>query len=442
MTKEGMHSGKRCFCYLVLAFPLLLSCNHEVPVQRQERVVDELPVQVGLSADNALVQAIVAAISADSLRHFVETLVNFRTRHSVSDTVSSDSGIGGARNWLFRKLTGFSQRSGGRFEVFFDDFVPTICGETRLQRNVVGRLPGTANPERLIIVSGHYDSRTVNRCDGASFAPGANDDGSGTAAVLELARVMSAFEFDATLLFIVFAGEEQGLFGSRHYAAQARARGDQIIAMVTNDVIGNVVGGSGRVDSTSVRCFSEEPMDSPHRQLARYIKLQGEAYVAEFTVNTIPARDRPGRGGDHFAFVEQGFTAARLTEPEDNLDRQHNPNDLPAFMSFSYLRRVTQVNAAYLASLANAPAAPRSLAAERLDASRYRLDWSAAAVEGNSYLIALRHPQAVAYDSLLVAGQRTEVILQITGPTAVSLAAVDSGGNESLFSSEILLGAE
>ncbi|MFQ5633623.1 MAG: M20/M25/M40 family metallo-hydrolase, partial [bacterium] len=306
---------------------------------------------------------------------------------------------------------------------------------------VVAKLPGTALPERQILVSGHYDSRTVGRCDGAGFAPGANDDGSGTAGVLELARVLSQYEFEATLIFVAFTSEEQGLFGSRHYAQQARARGDNIIAMVTNDVIGNVIGGSGQVDSTSVRCFSDDPMDSPHRQLARYIKLQGEAYTPDFTVNLIPSRDRPGRGGDHFAFNEQGFTAARLTEPEDNLGHQHNPNDLPEFMAFSYLRTVVQVNASYLANLGWAPPAPTGFQVEESSATNYKLSWNPAnGSESFNYLVSLRQANTTAFDSLLNVGAKTEITLSdLLTPVLMSVSAVKGEMNESLFTMEVMV---
>jgi hypothetical protein len=400
------------------------------------------PVSIAsFTADNPEIQHLVDDISADSLRSFVETLVGFYTRHSASDTSATDRGIGAARRWIFSKFQEFSEASGGRLQVFYDDFTPTICGETRLQRNVVARLPGTATPERQILVSGHYDSRTVDRCDSDGFAPGANDDASGTAAVLELARVLSQQTFEATLLFVAFASEEQGLFGSRHYAQAAAERGDNLIAMVTNDVVGNIVGGSGAVDSTRVRSFSDGPMDSPHRQLARYIKLQGEAYVPEFTVDLILARDRPGRGGDHFGFYENGFTAARLTEPEDNLDHQHNASDLPEFMSFSYLRKVVQVNAAYLASLAWAPPTPTGLEVARLESERFQVRWQAdGTADAARYLVSLRQATSATYDTLFDAGSATEITLTgVETPAFTSVAAVDEEQNESLFSVEVLL---
>lgn len=420
----------------VVFLVVFIACDEKSSVP----VVDDFkPPQATLSADNAEIRRLLEAISADSLRSYVASLAGFETRHSISDTSSAVKGIGAARRWLRQKLQSFSQASGGRLQVYYDDFTTTICGVTAVQRNVVARLPGIATPERQILVSGHYDSRTTERCDGQGFAPGANDDASGTAGVLELARVLSRHQFKATILFVAFTGEEQGLFGSRHYAAAARQRGDNIIAMATNDVIGNIRGGSGTIDSAGVRCFSDDPMNSPHRQLARYIKLQAEPYVANFAVRLILARDRPGRGSDHFSFYEQGYTAVRLIEPEDNLDQQHNSNDLIRFMSFSYHRKVVQVNAAFVASLALAPATPNGVTIVKLGAGQYRVRWNQSS-DGVKYLVALRLPASGTYDSLFDAGNRTELTLSDITPSAyVSVAAVDAQQNESLFSTEVLL---
>lgn len=434
--------GSRLLCFLLGS--ALLIAGAVVGTGCSNSPTGNSPISQPLyrfAADNPRVEQLVSEVSIDSLRTYVRALVGFHTRHSISDTSAEDRGIGAARRWIFRKFEAIGQASGGRLEVGYDDFVANICGVTRVQRNVVARLPGTALPERQILVSGHYDSRTVDRCDGTGFAPGANDDGSGTAAVIELARVLSKASFEATLIFVAFTSEEQGLFGSRHYAQAAAQRAEPLIAMVTNDVIGNVVGGSGTVDSSRVRCFSDDPMDSPHRQLARYIKLQGEAYVPGFTVRLVLARDRPGRGGDHFAFYENGFTAARLTEPEDNLAHQHNPDDLLEFMSFSYLRKVVQVNAAFLASLGWAPATPTGVRAEKLAGDRFRISWNPVGGEDvTRYLVSLRQATSAAYDTLFDAGAETSLVLTSLQPPAfASVAGVDGESNESLFSSEVLL---
>lgn len=396
--------------------------------------------KVIFQADDPDIIDIVNDVSSDSLRSYVETLVGFFTRHTNSDTVSEDRGIGAARRWLYRKFLEIRGASGDRLEVFYDDFSATILGAFGQHRNVIARLPGTVTPEIQIIVSGHYDSRTVDRGDASGFAPGANDDGSGTAAVIELARILSSHEFPSTLIFAAFTGEEEGLYGSGHYARAANQRGDEIIAMVTNDMIGNIVGGSGNVDSSRVRCFSDDPMESPHRHLARFIELQGEAYVPDLDVDMILARDRPGRGGDHLAFNEQGFTAVRLTEPEDNLNHQHNENDVIEFMSFPYFRKVVQINAAFLASLASAPPTPSGFSVEERLPDDFTLRWNGVG-DGVDYLVALRRLNSVTYDSLLNAGASLELDLtNIDSPTLMSVAARSGDQNESLFSQEVLIG--
>ena len=433
----------RFYLMLIILFVATsLSCKKK-SVVTSPSTPDSSRTQVTFPADNQDIVDIVASISEDSLRCHVETLVGFYTRHTNADTISSERGIGAARRWVYRKFQEISVTSGGRLEVYYENFSATILGAPGLHRNVVARLPGSVTPEVQILVSGHYDSRTLDRRDAAGFAPGANDDGSGTAAVIELARVLSPLEFRSTLLFVAFTGEEEGLYGSRHYAEAAKHRGDRIIAMITNDMIGNIVGGSGNIDSSRVRCFSDDPMESPNRQLARYIELQGEAYVPDFNVDMILARDRPGRGGDHLAFNEQGFTAVRLTDPEDNLNHQHNENDLSEFMSFPYFRKVVQINAAFLASLAWAPPTPTGLSIQEQSSGHFSLRWNGVADDGTDvrYLIALRLINSTTYDSLLDAGESSEFNLSnIDSPMLVSVAARGSDENESLFSLEAIIG--
>lgn len=399
---------------------------------------------VSLEPDNPKIQRLVQHVEADSLRSFTQTLVGFGTRHTNSDTVSKTRGIGAARRWVYKKFRSFSDKNGGRLQVRYHDFQATVAGVSGLHRNVIAELPGTTTPERKFVVSGHLDSRNEDNGDAINFAAGANDDGSGVAAIMELARIFSQFEFESTVMFVAFTGEEQGLFGSRAYAQDLRQKNENIVAMVTNDVVGNIVGGSGNIDSLSVRCFSDEPSDSPNRQLARYIKIQGDAYLSDFTVNLILSRDRPGRGGDHFSFNEQGYTAARLTEPEDNLQHQHNMDDLPDFMSFPYLAKVVRVNVAYLSSWADAPESPTNTQITRLGEGQQRITWvrpdNADVVD---YLLAFREPTSTTYDSLLSVGNVTEFIFTLPNNSFngvfVSVSAVDEDGNESIFSQSVLI---
>lgn len=393
-------------------------------------------------ADNARIEGLVGLVSADSLESYVRRMVGFHTRHTNSDTVSGSQGIGAARRWVFDKFKRISDANGGRLRVSYHTFDATIVGVSGLHRNVVAELPGSTTPERKFVVSGHLDSRNRDVRDATNFAPGANDDGSGVAAVIELARVLSQFDFESTLIFVAVTGEEEGLFGSRALAQDLRRDGVNVVGMVTNDVVGNVVGGSGNVDSTRVRCFSEGPEDSANRQLARFIQLQGNAYVQEVTVDLIPARDRPGRGGDHFSFNGEGYTAARLTEPEDNMNHQHNMEDLPEFMSFRYLATVTKINAAYLASWADAPPSPTNVQVAEQNAGELRVSWQApAATDVANYLLAVRSPGEIAIARFFSAGEEQAVTLQkpqgFDSGLFLSVAAVDKDGNESVFSDEV-----
>jgi len=342
-----------------------------------------------IASNQPQIAQIVADISAARIDAHIRKLVSFHTRHTLSDTTSDSTGIGAARRWIKAEL----ERCGaGRLEVRFDSYVQPAGG--RLNRdteivNVVATLKGTQSPQRMYVVSGHYDSRVSDVMDASSAAPGANDDASGTAAVMELACVMAQHHFDATLVFMAVAAEEQGLFGATHFAQQAREKNLDIAGMFTNDIIGSSRAEDGRIDNRQVRLFAEgipalkemtDPLrtllatggesDSPSRQLARHVKEIGERYVPGFTVNIIQRRDRYLRGGDHIPFLERGYAALRFTEPNEDFRHQHQDlrsengvqfGDLPEFVDPEYSAQVTRVNAAALAALALAPAAPANV---------------------------------------------------------------------------------
>lgn len=255
--------------------------------------------------------------------------------------------------------------------------------------NIVATLKGTQpeSAQRVYVVSGHYDSMCSSPTDAKCDAPGANDDASGTAAVLEMARVMAKYKFDATIIFMTVPGEEQGLLGSTYFAEQAKKNSLDIEAMFTNDIIGSSLGGNGVHDPRTVRVFSEGvpsnetpaeattrrsvggENDSASRQLARFIKETAAAYVPAMKVMMVYRRDRYGRGGDHIPFLERGYAAVRFTEPNENYQHQHQNvrtengvryGDLPEFDDFNYIANVARVNAASLAVLALAPARPKN----------------------------------------------------------------------------------
>jgi len=347
-----------------------------------------------VNAHQKQIDQIVKEISPQRIEGYIHKLVSFKTRHTMSDTESETEGIGAARRWIKGELERCGAASGGRLQVEFDSHIQPISA--RISRpteivNVVATLPGTQDEskERMYVVSGHYDSRNTDIMDAKGEAPGANDDASGTAAVMEMACVMSKYKFDATLVFMTVAAEEQGLFGAAHWAEQAKLRNLNIAGMITNDIIGSSRDEHGKVDDKQVRLFAEGlPVqkensdvvrtliqtggenDSLSRQLARAVKQAGERYVPNFKVNVIQRRDRYLRGGDHMPFLERGYAALRFTEPNEDFNHQHQNirkengvmiGDLPEYDDFNYIAKVTRVNAAALASLSLAPAAPQKV---------------------------------------------------------------------------------
>ena len=345
-----------------------------------------------LPVRQAGIDAIVKEISPQRIQAYVNKLVSFGTRHTMSDTTSDTRGIGAARRWIKSEM----ERCGaGRLEVRFDSHLHPV--DNRISRpteivNVVATLPGSqaASKDRLYVVSGHYDSRVTDVMNYTDDAPGANDDASGTAAVIEMACVMARHKFDATLVFMTVAAEEQGLYGAGHFAREARANKLNIAGMLNNDIIGSSHDEKGKQDNSRVRLFAEgvPPLkeapspelrtllatggenDSITRQLARHVKETGERYVPNFKVDIIYRRDRYLRGGDHSPFLDAGYAAVRFTEPNEDFRHQHQDlrsengvkiGDLPEFVDPDYVAQVARVNAASLASLALAPSAPQEV---------------------------------------------------------------------------------
>lgn len=314
------------------------------------------------------IQKIVSEISADRIAEIEKKLESFETRNTLSDPTQTTRGIGAARQWIFDQFKSYSPR----LEVSFD--VHTIPKAARIYkdvelRNVVAILPGKMQQaaDRWIMITGHYD--TVNlkvppemRRDPAKAAelpaPGVTDDGSGTSCVMECARVFSQYEFDATLVFVAFAGEEQGLVGARAMARRLKDKNQSIEAVLNNDIIGSEISGNGVIDNRRVLVFSEDPNDSPSRSIARFAKRMGERYFPELTVDLIFRYDRFGRGGDHTAFNQQGYAAVRVTTPNENFANQHTPTDTFANTSPSFTAKVVKMNAAVAAAMALAPRAP------------------------------------------------------------------------------------
>src|SRR5436190_3648706 len=342
---------------------------------------------------NPTIARLVREIDARNIERTIRKLVSFGTRNTLSDQNDPNRGIGAARDWLYAEFQKAAAKSNGRMTVekqTFEQPKAARVPQPTMLTNIVATLKGTQpeSEQRMYVVSGHYDSMCTSPTDAKCDAPGANDDASGTAAVLEMARVMAKYKFDATIVFMTVPGEEQGLLGATHFAEEAKKANMDIEGMFTNDIIGSSLGANGVKDPHTVRVFSEgvpsnetpaEALirrsvggenDSPSRQLARFIKETSERYVPSMKVWMIYRRDRYGRGGDHQPFLERGYAAVRFTEPNEDYHQQHQNvrvqdgiqyGDLPQFDDFNYIADVARVNAAALAALASAPARPKNV---------------------------------------------------------------------------------
>ncbi len=336
-------------------------------------------------------RTLAAAVQPAELRASVEALVGFGTRHTMSDTRSDTRGIGAARRWVQRRFEALSVQCGQCLEVLTP--AQTFTGP-RLPRptevmDIVAVQRGSTDPDRVVLITGHLDSRVSDIMNADSDAPGANDDASGVAAVLEAARVLSRQRFRATIVYAALSGEEQGLYGGQVLAAFARQQGWRVEADLNNDIIGNSRGQDGVHDNTTVRVFSEGTkatetpaqanrrrynggeVDSPSRNLARYMAALAEAHLTNFRVEMVYRTDRYGRGGDQVPLLEQGFPAVRVTEGHEDYTHQHQDlrtedgvryGDTIEFVDFDYLAQVTRLNVLTLAALADAPAPPAGVA--------------------------------------------------------------------------------
>ncbi|MFZ6032446.1 MAG: M20/M25/M40 family metallo-hydrolase [Melioribacter sp.] len=438
-------------------------------------IVTLLTVQTA-TAQNAIVRdmsitEMINKISADSLRAYVVRLTEFKTRHSLSSRSSEKEGIGAAARWVKNKFEQFSMKSDGRMTAEIDYFEVLPDGR-RIDRkinlmNVVATLKGVdANDKRLIIVGAHLDSRVADIMDSTSYAPGANDDLSGVAAVLELARVMSSSKFPATVMFAAFTGEEQGLYGSSHLANKIKSLEKEdkyrLIAMLNNDMIGNTVSSQTKLkDNINVRVFSESvpaveseeekrnrilsgsDYDGVSRQLARYIKEIGERYVDQINVKLIFRRDRFLRGGDHTPFNRMGFAAVRFCEMNENYFHQHeyvrNENgiqygDLPEFIDFEYARKITAVNCAVIANLASAPPQPENVKVDVKQLSNTtKLTWDEPeGIEPAGYYVLVRETYMPLWEKKIYTESNSIELPYSKDNYLFAVQSVDKDGHESL----------
>lgn len=376
-----------------------------------------LVISIGLTArsqtivqKDPAIEKMVNEVNADSLRSYVLQLVSFGTRNTLSTQTDAKRGIGAARKWVLQKFNEFAKGSGGRLTAIIDTTMlepsrrvdkPTLLG------NVVATLKGAdPNDDRIFIISGHLDNMRSNVMDREGDAPGANDDASGVAAVLECARIMSRHAFPATVVFVAVSGEEQGLLGATFMAEKANKENRNIEAVLNNDIMGsNNTSQTNIINNTKVRVFSEGlpayeldknaaairnlglENDGKARQLARYVKEIGERYVHNLEVVLIYRNDRFLRGGDHLPYVQRGYAAVRITEMNENFYHQHQDvrvengiqyGDLPGFMDFEYLRKNTAMNLCNLANLAKSSGMPQEVQVEVKQLTNYtNLNWKA-----------------------------------------------------------------
>lgn len=340
------------------------------------------------------ISEMVKEVSPTNLENIIKKLVSFHTRHTLSDTLSKTTGIGAARTWIKSEFEKYGKENKSTLQVSYDTFIQEADGRRItapvVLKNVIAILPGTdPNDKRMLMVSGHYDSRVTDVMNAKDFAPGANDDASGVAAVLEMCRIMSKYKFSSTIVFVAMVGEEQGLYGATNLAKRAKTEGWNVHLLMNNDIVGNSYGMETDIkDNKSVRVFSEgiSPLETPAqvaarqsagtdndgkaRQAARYIKEVAERYVDQLEVKLIYRRDRFLRGGDHTPFSQQGFAAVRITEMNEDFNRQHQDvrtengfkfGDLPEYVDYNYLQKVTRMNLAVMANLALSSQEPENV---------------------------------------------------------------------------------
>lgn len=416
---------------------------------------------------DAEIEKMVKEVSPDSLQSYIKSMVAFGTRNTLSTQTNPRRGIGAARNWVLGKFNEFAKQSNGRLSAFID--TTTLQPDKRridtvtLLGNVVATLKGTdPNDKRIFIISGHLDNMRSSPTERLGDAPGANDDASGCAAVIECVRIMSKHNFPATIIFVTVSGEEQGLLGSAFMSEKAKKENWNIVAVLNNDIMGsNNSNETNIINNTKLRVFSEGipayetekvaasirnlglENDGKSRQLARYVKEIGERYIDNMEVVLIYRNDRFLRGGDHTPYVQRGFAAVRITEMNENYTRQHQDvrvengiqyGDLEAYIDYEYLRKNTGVNLANLVNLSKAPAMPDSVKMEvkRL-ANSTLLYWQAPTIgKVKGYYVLVRETTSAFWQRKIFTTE-TEMRLPYSKDNYFfAVQSVNETGNESL----------
>ena len=427
-----------------------------------------------LGQQDARLYEIINSVQADRIESDIRTLANFGTRHTMSETESDTRGIGAARRWIKSEFEKISEGCGGCLEVSMQRTLEKGKEKTRITKdtevvNVLAIKRGSRYPNRYVIMAGDIDSRVSDPLNYTDDSPGANDNASGMAGVIEAARVLTKYDFESTILFVGLSGEEQGLFGGRHLAARAVDEGWDIVGVLNNDMIGNIEGVDGVIDNRTFRIFSEptNPMDSDNkkrlrryyggevdgisRQLARYVHRMVRSYMPEMNPMLIYRLDRFGRGGHHRPFCDQGFAGIRIMEAHENYNRQHQDlrtedgieyGDVIEGVNFDYAAKMTAVNAINLAALAWAPSQPSKVSIGGAVRPSTYLSWEA--VEGaTSYKLYFRDTTSPQWQYVReVSGDLTEFTLEgiVIDNYLFGVAAVGENGHESLvvFPSEVV----
>ncbi|MEQ5809311.1 M28 family metallopeptidase [Alteromonas sp. NFXS44] len=417
--------------------------------------------------DDPRLHDIAKAISADRIEKDITTLVNFGTRHTLSETKSDTRGIGAARRWIQKEFEHISAECGGCLEVI--TVSDTISGEKRIPDpvevvNVIAIQRGTTDPDRYVIMSGDIDSRVSDVMDFTSDSPGANDNASGVAGTLEAARVLSQYKFNGTIVYAALSGEEQGLFGGKILAAKAQKEGWRIKAVLNNDMIGNIEGVNGVINNSTARLFAEGTrvteteaeartrrftggeVDSPSRNLARYIDKIADQYIENLDTMVIYRLDRFGRGGHHRPFNDLGYPGIRIMETNENYTRQHQDlrtedgivyGDTLDGVDFDYAAKLTGLNAVSLAAMSWAPSPPAEVSIEGAVQPSTTLKWKAADSKQNpqlaGYKLYWRYTDAPQWQYSKFVGDVTEATLEniVIDNYFFGVASVSKDGIES-----------
>ncbi|WP_445736435.1 M28 family peptidase [Mariniflexile sp.] len=414
---------------------------------------------------NEKIYQIVDNVSSERIQKDIETLVNFGTRNTFSDTLSNTRGIGAARRWIKSEFETISKGCNNCLKVFYQKDFVTKKGNNRVPHdawvvNVVAVQKGTKYPNRYIIMSGDIDSRASDTMDFTTDAPGANDNASGMAGTMEAARVLSKYTFENSIVYVGLSGEEQGLFGGAGLAAYAKEKGWDVIGVLNNDMIGNIEGVDGVIDNRTFRIFSEPvpptetekernarrfyggEVDGISRQLARYIHKNVKTYMPEMNPMMVYRLDRFGRGGHHRPFNDLGFAGIRIMEAHENYTQQHQDireengvkyGDVIAHVNFGYAKKLTAVNAINLASLAWAPPAPKTVAIGGMVEAAAKLKWDKV-VGAKGYKIYWRDTTSPTWDYSRYVGDVTEFTLNgiVIDNYFFGISSVGENGFESL----------